>query len=160
MGQPGACGSDAACPQYLSRGLQRGPDHLIHVVVAVLGEATHEGYALLSRGEGSGSKDRRHFAGSAHDRRTGMVLACKVLELGDAYVIMLVWIVDGRHPLVRVKTPSWGFCTVGILIEPIIATRVVDHMFSVGAVCKGTPPSGRATPLRQALLDGQHDSFR
>ena len=59
-----------------------------------------------------------------------------------------------------VKTPSWGFCTVGILIEPIIATKMRDHMFSVGAVCKGTPPSGRAAPLRQAFLDGQHDSFR
>src|SRR4028118_207757 len=51
-GSTGSRGSDAACPQYLSRGLQRGPYHLIHVVVAVLGETPHEGYALLSRSEG------------------------------------------------------------------------------------------------------------
>src|SRR5215210_162580 len=114
----GSCGSNAACPQYLPRGLQRGPYHLIHVVVAVLGEATHEGHALLARGEGPvppveglvfRARDRVVGISGAsrvltHDGRAGMLLAGKVLELGDAYVVMFVRIVDGRHPLVAGHT--------------------------------------------------------
>jgi hypothetical protein len=44
-------GSGAARLQYLRRGLQGGPDYLVHVVVAVLGETTHEGNVLLARGK-------------------------------------------------------------------------------------------------------------
>jgi hypothetical protein len=44
-------GSDAARPQYFRRGLQGGSDHLVHIVVAILGESTHEGNVLLARGK-------------------------------------------------------------------------------------------------------------
>jgi hypothetical protein len=44
-------GSGAVRPQYLRRGLQGGSDYLVHVVVAVLGETTHEGNVLLARGK-------------------------------------------------------------------------------------------------------------
>jgi hypothetical protein len=44
-------GSGAASLQYLRRGLQSGSDYLVHVVVAVLGETTHEGNVLLAGGK-------------------------------------------------------------------------------------------------------------
>ena len=114
-GSTGSCGSDAARPQYLSRRIQRGPYHLIHVVVAVLGEATHEGYALLSRGEGPvppvkglvfWAWDRVvgiSFALRvlAHDGRAGVLLAGAVLRLGDAYVVVLVFLAVGAPARTR-----------------------------------------------------------
>src|SRR5258706_1811766 len=99
-------------PRYDAvRGREGGADDLIHVVIAILGEPTHESHVwarvrsrlvaleqqlvLSSRNRIEGLPVRlRVFA---HDRRALVRLAGEVLEFRDSRVGVIVRIVDRRH---------------------------------------------------------------